>query len=95
MTGTAIDSSDITKVGIGATVAVVVIGFLLGLIITAIVARVIIVVVVVGLGIFIWQQRAVIEDHVKKCQLDMTFFGFHIDAPQGVKDACRAHSSSG
>ena len=92
MTGTAVNSSDITKIGIGATIAIVVIGLLLGMIITALVARVIILVVVVGLGIFIWQQRAVIEDHVKKCQLEMTFFGFHIDAPQSVKDACRSHS---
>jgi hypothetical protein len=84
----ALDSSDITKIGIGATIAVVVIGLLLSMIITALVARVVILVVVVLLGVFIWQQRAVIEDHVKKCQLNMSYFGVHVDAPQSVQDKC-------
>lgn len=84
----AIDSSDITKIGIGATVAVVVIGLLLSMIITALVARVVILVIVVLLGVFIWQQRSVIEDHVKKCQLNMSYFGAHVDAPKSVQDRC-------
>ncbi|MGH8959593.1 MAG: hypothetical protein ACRDWT_00040 [Jatrophihabitantaceae bacterium] len=84
----AIDSSDITKIGIGATVAVVVIGLLLSMIITALVARVVILVIVVLLGVFIWQQRSVIEDHVKKCQLNMSYFGVHVDAPKSVQDRC-------
>ena len=91
----AITSGDITKIGIGATIGLIVIGFLLSLIITAIIARVIIVVIVVVIGIFVWQQRASIENDVKKCQLDMTFFGFHIDAPKSIKDACLARSRSG
>ena len=91
----AITSSDITKIGIGATVGLIVIGFLLSMIITAIIARVIIVVIVVVLGVFVWQQRATIENDVKKCQLDMSFFGFHIDAPKSIKDACLARSRSG
>ncbi len=86
---TALDSNQIEKVGIGAIVAVVVIGLLLGMIVTAIIGRIIILLVVVGLGAFIWQQRASIEDHVKNCNLHMTFFGYHIDAPADVIAQCR------
>ncbi|MEO8889904.1 MAG: hypothetical protein ABI301_04725 [Jatrophihabitantaceae bacterium] len=86
----ALDSSEITKVGIGATIVVVVVGLLLSLIISAVIARVVILVVVVLLGVFIWQQRAVIENHVKKCELTMSYFGVHVDAPQSVQARCKA-----
>ena len=88
-TVTALDSTQITKIGVGAIVILVVVGLVLSLIVTAIVGRVIIAVVVVALGILIWQQRTVIQDHVKKCQLDMTFIGIHVDAPDHVKQACK------
>jgi hypothetical protein len=91
-TVTALDSSDITKIGVGATIAIVVIGLLLSLVITALVARVVILIVVVALGVFIWQQRAVIQDHVKKCQLDMTYFGVTVHAPHDVVQKCQTHS---
>jgi len=94
MTASALDVGDITKVGIGIIVAIVVIGFLIGLLITAIVGRIIILVIVVGLGIFVWQQRTSIEDSINKhkCDLNATFFGFHVDAPKDVKHFCRTHS---
>ena len=85
----ALDSSQITKIGIGAIVGLVVLGFVLSLIVTAIVGRVIIAVVVVALGILVWQQRTVIQDHVKKCQLDMSFLGVHVNAPKDVVQACQ------
>ncbi|MFN2517646.1 MAG: hypothetical protein ABR604_01190 [Jatrophihabitantaceae bacterium] len=87
-TVTALDSTQITKIGIGVIVGLVVVGLLLSLIITAIVGRIILAVVVVALGILVWQQRTVIEDHVKKCQLNMTFLGVHVDAPDHVVRAC-------
>ncbi|TAM87989.1 MAG: hypothetical protein EPN43_08845 [Jatrophihabitans sp.] len=92
MNALAIDSGDITKIGIGSTAGIVIIGLILFMVFTRLVARLILVVVVVVLGVFIWQQRASIENHVKNCQLDMSFFGYHIDAPQSVKDACQAHA---
>jgi uncharacterized metal-binding protein len=85
---TALDSTQITKLGVGVIIALVVVGFVLSLIITAIVGRVVILVVVVALGILVWQQRTVIQDHVKKCQLDMTFLGIHVNAPDDVQKAC-------
>jgi uncharacterized metal-binding protein len=85
---TALDSAQITKIGVGLIIALVVVGFVLSLIITAILGRVIIAVVVVALAILVWQQRTVIEDHVKKCQLDMSFLGIHVDTSQHVEQAC-------
>ncbi|PZS26572.1 MAG: hypothetical protein DLM58_20495 [Pseudonocardiales bacterium] len=89
---TALDSTQITKIGVGAIIALVVVGFVLSLIITAIIGRIIIAVVVIVLGILVWQQRTVIQDHVNKCQLDMTFIGIHVNAPDDVKKDCLSRS---
>lgn len=88
-----LDANNITKVGVIIIVALVVIGLLLSLVISALIARVIILVVVVGLAIFVWQQRTHVKDEINshKCNLHATFFGFHLDAPQSVKDACVNH----
>jgi hypothetical protein len=90
----ALNSDQIGKIGIGAIVAVVVIGLLLGMIISAIVGRIIILVIVVALGAYIWQQRATIEDHVKKCDLNMSFFGVDVHAPADVIQQCKTHQKS-
>jgi hypothetical protein len=47
---------------------------------------------VVALGTLIWQQRTSIEDHVKKCNLDMSFLGMHVDAPNHVSRHCQSIS---
>jgi uncharacterized metal-binding protein len=85
----ALNSSQITKIGVGTIIALVVIGFLLSLLITALIGRIIIAVVVVALAALVWQQRSSIEDHVKKCHLDMTFLGIHVNAPKDVTAHCR------
>lgn len=87
---TALDSSQITKIGIGVIVGLVVVGLLLSLIITAVLGRIILAVVVVVLGVVVWQQRTAIEDHVSKhkCDLNSTFFGIHVRAPDNVVAAC-------
>ena len=86
----ALDSSQITKIGVITIIALVVIGFVLSLIITAVIGRIIIVVVVVALGVLVWQQRSSIQDHVKKCELDMSFLGVHVDAPKDVHEHCQS-----
>jgi hypothetical protein len=90
----ALDAGNITKIGIGVIIALVVIGIVLSLIITAIVGRIIIAVVVIGLGIWVWQQRTSIEDSLNKhkCDLSASFFGFHVNAPQDVKHYCKTHA---
>lgn len=89
----ALNSNQITTIGVGAIVALVVIGFLLSLLITAVVARIVIVVAVVALGAVVWQQRGEIQDRVKKCELDLSFVGIHIDAPDDVVAKCRKANS--
>jgi hypothetical protein len=86
----ALSAGDVTKVGVIVIVALIVIGALLSIVLTALVARLIIVVIVVVLGAFVWQQRSSIQDKINshKCDLNATFFGIHLDAPQSVKDAC-------
>lgn len=84
----ALNSDQIGKIAIGAIVAIVVVGLLLGMIVSAIVGRLIILVVVVGLGVYIWQQRVTIENHVKDCNTHMSFFGYHVDLPADVAQQC-------
>jgi hypothetical protein len=86
---TALDSTQITKLGVGVIIGLIVVGFVLSLVITAILGRIIIALVVVALGVLVWQQRTVIEDHVRNCQLDMSFMGIHVDAPTHVKQVCQ------
>ena len=85
----ALNSSQIDTIGVGAVIAVVVVGLVLSLIISAVVGRIIVLVVMVVLGAVIWQQRATIESRVKKCQLDMTFMGIHVHAPADVRAQCK------
>jgi protein-S-isoprenylcysteine O-methyltransferase Ste14 len=85
----ALNSNDITKVGVIVIVALVLIGAVLSMVISALVGRVIILVVVVVLGVLVWQQRTHLKDQFDKCKLQATFFGVHLDAPQSVIDQCR------
>ena len=87
----ALSSSDVTKVGVIVIVALVVIGALLSIVITAIVGRIIVLVVVVALGLLVWQQRGHVQDKINshKCDLNATFFGIHLDAPDSVVKECQ------
>ena len=93
MTIEALDSSNIGKIGVATIVALVVIGLLLSFFITAVVARVVILVVVVALAVLVWQQRTSIQDKIDKCQLNGTFFGVHVSAPDDVVKKCQQKSS--
>lgn len=93
----ALQSTDVTKIGIGVIVGLVVLGALVSLVVTAIVGRLIVLVVVVVLGIFVWQQRGAIQTkvddfkkgHVATCQFDKTFFGIHVKAPASLIAECQ------
>jgi ABC-type iron transport system FetAB permease component len=93
MTGSveALGAGDITKVGIGVIIALVVIGFVLSLIISALIGRLLVIAIVVVLGIVVWTQRNHVENSFDKhkCDLNATFFGIHLNAPNSVKQACR------
>jgi hypothetical protein len=90
----ALSSQNITQIGLVVIGALVLIGVLLSVLITAIVGRLIMLTIVVALGILVWQQRTHIEDEINKnkCNLSATFFGVHLDAPASVKQACRTHT---
>lgn len=85
----ALDSGNITKIGVIVIVALIVVGALLSIVITALVARVIIAVVVIGLAILVWQQRTHIKNQIDACKFGATFFGIHVDAPQSVAQHCQ------
>jgi uncharacterized membrane protein len=93
----ALQSSDITKIGIGVVVALVVIGALISLVITAIIGRLVILIVVVALAAFVWVQRSSIEKkvddfkhgNVASCQFDKSFFGIHVNAPASLVAECQ------
>jgi hypothetical protein len=93
MAAAAIGASDVTKIGIGATAALVVIGILLAVLITAFLARLIIAILVVAVAVIVWQQRASIEHRIDQqiCPAQLSFFGMHVDAPQSLQHFCRAH----
>jgi Flp pilus assembly protein TadB len=85
----ALSTSDVTKIGIIAIVALVVIGALLSIVITAIVGRIVVVAVVIVLGVLVWQQRNHVKDQIDKCDLSVSFFGIDLKAPDDVVKACK------
>jgi Na+/proline symporter len=89
----ALNADNITKIGVIVIVALVVVGALLSIVITALIGRVIILVVVIVLGVFVWQQRGHVKDNINNhaCNLNATFFGIHLDAPDSVKQDCPAN----
>jgi protein-S-isoprenylcysteine O-methyltransferase Ste14 len=88
MTAVALSSDNITKIGLIIIVALVVIGALLAFVITALVARIVILVVVIGLAVLVWQQRTHLKDKFDDCDTQATFFGVHFDAPQSITEHC-------
>lgn len=87
----AISSDNITGIGIGVIVVLVILGFVLAALLTQIIVRLVIALVVVVLAIVVWQQRGKVEDEInsRTCKLDQaTFFGIHVDAPDSVRQAC-------
>jgi protein-S-isoprenylcysteine O-methyltransferase Ste14 len=89
MTAVALNSDNITKIGVIIIIALVVIGALLSIVISALIARIVILVLVIGLSVFVWQQRTHLKDKFDKCDLQATFFGVHFDAPQSIQQQCQ------
>lgn len=90
----ALGSGDITRVGVIITIALVIVALLLSIVITAVIGRIIIVVILAALIAFVWQQRSHVQDEINKhCNPNATFFGFHLDVPRSVVQACREHTT--
>lgn len=84
----ALQSTDVTKVGIGTILVLLVVGILVFVAVSAIIGRIIVVLVVVGLGLLVWQQRSTVLDHINKCDLKTSFLGIDIQAPDRVVNTC-------
>jgi protein-S-isoprenylcysteine O-methyltransferase Ste14 len=85
----ALGSDDVPKVGIGVILALVVVGLLVFLALSAIIARILVVLVVVGLGLLIWQQRGAVQDRIKNCKFDTSYLGLKVQAPDDVAAQCK------
>lgn len=87
----ALDTSQVKNLGLGAIVVVVVVGLLLAYFVTRIVTKLIVLVVVVVIGFALYSQRSQVLDAIdkqaKKC--DVTFFGVHVQpSDAAIKQAC-------
>lgn len=84
----ALQADDVTAIGIGVIVVIVVLGFLLSLVFAKIVAKLLVLIVVVGLGFLVWQQRTSVENKIKDgACTGYTFFGIHVDPPDKVANS--------
>ena len=90
----ALQADDVTAIGVGIIVVLVVLGFLLSLVFAKIVAKLVVLVVVVALGFLVWQQRQSVENKVKDHVCGTyTFLGLHLDPPDDVARQCAAKGS--
>ncbi len=80
--GQAVHADDITQIGIGVIVILVVLGVLFGLIVTALIGRAVLALVIAVLAVIVWQQRTAIEHRIDQRKCSFTFFGVHLDPPQ-------------
>ena len=84
----ALDAGQVTTLGIGAILALIVIGVIISLIVTALVVRVIVAVVVIVLVVVVWQQRTSIEHRISDHKCNFSFFGVHLAPPDHLKRLC-------
>ena len=83
----ALDTDQAKLLGIGSIVAVLLIGFIISAVLTAIVGRIIVILVMVALAAVVYTQRAQIRESVNDC--DVSFFGVHLTpSDPDVRQAC-------
>lgn len=83
----ALDTDQAKVLGIGIIVAVLLIGFIISAVLTAIVGRIIVILVMVALAAVVYTQRAQIRESVNDC--DVSFFGVHLTpSDPDVRQAC-------
>jgi multisubunit Na+/H+ antiporter MnhE subunit len=84
-------SDQISGLGIGAIIAIIVIGLLIAYFMTRLVVRIIVLALVIVLAVVVYQQRQsflrTIDEHAKQC--NATFFGVQIQSSNAtVRQAC-------
>jgi protein-S-isoprenylcysteine O-methyltransferase Ste14 len=85
----ALDAGQVKNLALAAIIAVIVIGLILSLVISALVGRIIALVVMIGLAILLWTQRQSVADHVKNCNTNVSFLGYHVSLSQSDKSKCQ------
>jgi uncharacterized membrane protein YfcA len=93
---TAIDTSQVKSVGIGAIIVIVVLGLLVARLVTKLITRLVVLLVVVVLVVVVYQQRDRVvqagDNAAKRCQA--SFFGVHVQPPDPtVRKACQQAST--
>jgi flagellar motor component MotA len=76
VTAHALDTDQAKTIGVVVILVVMIAGFVISAIITAIIGRIVVIVVVALLAGFVWTQRAQISSAAKKC--DATFLGINL-----------------
>ena len=87
----ALDTSQVKNLGLGAIAAVLLIGLLIAYFVTKVVTKIIVLAIVVVLGVGLYQQRARVLDAIDKSakNCDVTFFGVHVQPSDAtIKKAC-------
>ena len=84
----ALDAGDVTKLGVGIIIALIVLGVIISMLITKLVVRVVVAVAVVALAFYVWNQRTSIEHKIDKRDCNLTFLGVHLDPPNSLKRFC-------
>ena len=84
----ALDAGDVTKLGVGIIIALIVLGLIISMLITKLVVRVIVAVAVVVLAFVVWQQRTSIEHRIDHHKCSFEFLGVHLDPPDQLNRAC-------
>ena len=84
----ALDAGNVTGLGIGVIIALIVIGLLISAFVTALIVRIVVAICVVALAFLVWHQRNVIEDHIAHHKCSFSFFGVHLGPPDHLKQLC-------
>ncbi len=87
----ALSTDQIGTIAVVAIVALVVVGLVVGLVMNKAVGRAVLAILVIGLAIVVWTQRSSLEDRVKKCDTNVTFFGFHVNLSSAAQARCAGH----
>ncbi len=88
MTTLALDDSTIKNTAIGIIIGVIILGIIMSLVIQAIVGRIIVIVLALVVAFVVYKQRDNLEQRVKNCDTNLSFFGFHVQTSDSVKQAC-------
>lgn len=76
MTSIALDVGQVKTIAIGLIIALAVAAVLVGMLVRAVIGKVLTVGVLLALAVVVWTQRASLNDCATK--RDCTFFGYHV-----------------